>query len=79
MANNSKIEWTDMTINPVVGCTPISAGGLGDILAKLRTATHFLKPEATIIRAQCEELLAKYRGERIIAQFDVTSECGGGK
>lgn len=26
MPNNSKIEWTDMTVNPVVGCTPISAG-----------------------------------------------------
>jgi len=26
MAGNSKIEWTDATWNPVVGCTPISKG-----------------------------------------------------
>lgn len=36
------------------------SGGLMEVLSILRTVTNFIKPEAMIIRAQCEELLTKY-------------------
>jgi protein gp37 len=61
MAENSKIEWTDTTWNPLAGCTRVSAGCDNCYAATMARRLDFMS-QADIAAGKDPGRKAKYMG-----------------